>query len=462
MRTRHCTTSLSTVALAMASAFVCTSTALAQLAPPFGAVRLPAPASVAPVKLSGPAVVNIASPSKPSSSVANPSGAGQLAHTFLQIRGNATGTPQVYGPPFPGLGYESPQSLACVYKLVTGEGTNCNPNDPALANVNSNKGSNYIAIVDAFDSFSTIYNDLATYNAQFGVSAITYPNFQVWYTAYGTPTAPGCSNAPFGVPSPAAGTGWDLEESLDVEMAHAMAPGATILLVEAQSNSLQDLACAEIVAGELIQFLGGPKAAGEVSNSWGGPEFSVEKVWDSIFTTPDIVYLASSGDGPGVEWPSASPNLISAGGTSISRDPTTLNFLEENVWDLGGGGPSVVESQPAFQCCIAPGATRDTPDISFDANPATGVWVFNSTLAGFPAWFIVGGTSVSSPALAGIINAAGRFYASSQAEGTEIYNHTGDFTEITDGNCGPYNGYEAKAPYNFCAGVGSDKGYKGK
>lgn len=467
MKNRLCVRFFSPAAIAIASSILWGGTALGQSRLlPNGVARAPITASRVSLPLSGPAKVNITSPSKPKSSIANPGDAGKLAHTFLQITGEATGSPLAFGPPYSGYGYETPQSLACVYGLVTGEGSACNPNNPKLATVHSSEGSQYIVLVDAYDSHSTIYNDLSSFSAQFGLPQITTSNLQVWFTAYGnaaTPPAPfaGCSSQAFGVPLSAAGTGWDIEESLDVEMAHAMAPGATIILLEAQSNSLVDLACAESLASAIPAALGG--TAFEVSNSWGGGEFNGETGWDTMFTAaPNAVYLASSGDSPGVSYPSASPYVISAGGSSISRNPITFNFEAHSVWDLDGGGPSAYELLAPFQTGTpSPGTMRATPDISFDANPHTGVWMLNSSYYGSPVWFIVGGTSVASPALAGIINSAGAFAASTQAEGTAIYGRTG-VTTISTGHCGPYNGYAAAALYDYCTGVGDTKGFKGK
>jgi len=463
MKSRLCVKFFPLAAIAIASAFLCAGTALGQSKSlPRGLARAPITVSAPSARLSGPPTVNITSPTKPKSSMAKPGDAGKLAHTFLQITGKATGSPMAFGPPFSGFGYETPESLACVYGLVTGEGTACNPNNTSLDAVHSSRGSQAIVIVDAFDSYATISGDLSSFSAQFGLPQINSSNFQVWYTSYGDTTGPGftgCSSASFGVPPSAAGTGWDIEESLDVEMAHSMAPGATIILLEAQSNSFADLGCAESLANVFTGVLG--VNALEVSNSWGGGEFSGETGWDAMFTAaPNVVYLASSGDNPGVSWPSASPYALSAGGSSISRNPVTFDYEAHSVWDLDGGGPSAYEPQPTFQSDV-PGSTRDTPDISFDANPNTGVWMLNSSYYGFPTWFIVGGTSVASPALAGIINSAGAFAASTEAEGTAIYGRTG-VTKITSGHCGPYNGYAAASLYDYCTGVGDAKGFKGK
>ena len=242
-----------------------------------------------------------------------------------------------------------------------------------------------------------------------------------------------------------------------------MAPSAKLYLVEAQSNSFRNLLCAVTVASNLVAAAGG----GEVSMSWGSGEFPAETSFDSVFTTPNVVYFASSGDGPGVSYPSASPNVVSVGGTSLSFDPMTGNFIGENTWQDTGGGASRFESRPSYQDRnIAPivGLRRGTPDISSDANPSTGVWVWDS-LGAPPGgyWYIVGGTSVSAPTWAGIVNTAGQFAPSSQAELTRLYSAPqADFNGIKVGNCGPYMSIFASGSWDFCSGRGSPKDYKGK
>ena len=158
--------------------------------------------------------------------------------------------------------------------------------------------------------------------------------------------------------------------------------------------------------------------------SWGGGEFPSEVLGDPAFTEPGVVYFASRGDSPGVSYPAASPNVVAVGGTSLSFDPGTGQFIGENTWQDTGGGLSKYKARPTYQdgnVAKIVGAHRGTPDIASDANPATGVWVWNSAYVGFGAWFIVGGTSVSSPTWAGIVNAAGSFASSSQDELTQLY-----------------------------------------
>ena len=229
---------------------------------------------------------------------------------------------------------------------------------------------------------------------------------------------------------------------------------AKIYLVEAASARFSDLMYAVTVANSLLKTAGG----GQLSMSWGGSEFSAETFYDGYFTQTGVVYFASSGDSPGVIWPSASRNVVSVGGTSISRNPTTGAFQKELAWQSGGGGPSVYEPLPSFQSGVPgiPQTRRATADVAAIGDPSTGVWVYANG-----SWYIVGGTSVSAPLWAGIVNSAGRFADSSQSELTTLYANranTSAFTDITTGSCGPNQGYTVAPGWDFCTGIGSPVG----
>jgi kumamolisin len=375
----------------------------------------------------------------PDSSIARPSDMGRRAHTniHLFLPTEPLMNAQPFGPPFSGYAYETPASLACVYSLVKAV-KGCNPNTVTLNPVG---GAKMIAIVDAYDAPGAAA-DLAIFSTQFGLPAA---DFQTVYAS--------------GV-KPPNNSGWEIEESLDIEWAHAMAPSAKIVLVEAASNSFTDLLAAEDVAKNMVNAAGG----GEVSNSWGGNEFSGQTTYDSRFVKTGVVFFASSGDSPGTSWPGTSPNVVSAGGTTVRRDPSTGLYLSEFPWDSAGGGFSSVETRPSYQSAVSAvaGNTRGVPDLSFDSNPITGVWVLDSNQGG---WYVVGGTSVASPALAGIVNLAGSFATSTNAELSTIYGNlavTTDFRDLTTGFCGPYAGYSAVKGWDPCTGVGVVKGKKGK
>ena len=408
-----------------------------------------------------------------------PAGVKFAANTNVEILVPAGITPNE-APPFSGYGFETPASLACVYDLVTTI-SGCNPN--STVNVPTG-GSGTIAIVDAFDNPEAAA-DLAWFSDQFGLP-LKVSQFQVVWA-----NPPGSSCYLGSVPVDFSG-GWEVEESLDVQWAHAMAPGATIYLVEACSNYNTDLQMAVLVAANLVQCglteitttgVGTcpttSTGKGEISMSWGGGEFvgengstSCATLDDSCFTAKNVVYFASSGDSPGVIWPGSSPNVVSSGGLSTRRNPTTFNFIQEAGWVDAGGGPSAIEARPSYQSGVSSivGSARGTPDVSFNSDPNTGVYVYDTfPVDGFEyyptGWLIVGGTSAAAPSLAGIVNRAGAFAASSNAELTTMYTNkavTADFTDITSAFCGPYMGYTAVTGYDFCTGIGEVHTLAGK
>jgi subtilase family serine protease len=378
----------------------------------------------------------------PESSIEQPEHRGIRAHTnykmFVPNAGMASAQKssleapaQAGGPPYAGYFYETPASLGCVYQLVSPV-AGCNPN---TVTANPSGGSRVIAIVDPYH-YPTAASDLSVFSNQFGLAQA---NLQVVYA----------NNR-----QPPVNANWNVEAALDIQWAHAMAPNAKIYLVEAASNRFSDLLRAVSVASSLVSSAGG----GEVSVSWGGSEFSGETSYDSYFTQPGVVYFAASGDGPGVIWPSTSSNVVSVGGTSLSRNPTTGNFQQELAWQSGGGGPSVYEARPGYQSAISAtvGNQRGTPDVAADADASTGVWVY-----AYPYWYIVGGTSLAAPVWAGIVNSAGSFSSSSVAELNAIYANQGK-TDIIAGSCGPNQGYMAKGGWDFCTGLGGPLGNSGK
>jgi subtilase family serine protease len=389
----------------------------------------PAPAQSSPAK--GTVIV-------PESSIVHPGDAGVRAHTNILIF-----VPDEVEPGSYPAG-ENPASLACIYDLVK-QTKGC----PQSSTYFPTGGAKAIALVDAYDN-PDASTDIETFAKAFGYGT---PNFTQVYATSGPPGSKCTGKGK--QPGNDAG-GWSLEEALDIEYSFAMAPKAHIYLVEAQSESDSDLDCAETVASALVAAAGG----GEVSNSWGEGEFSDETGEDQYFQESGVVFFASSGDGgAGVIYPSASPYVVAAGGTTIERN-SSGNFTGEDGWSGSGGGPSQYEPRPSYQKRIAGivGSARGTPDFSFDADPNSGVAMYDED--GGYGWITVGGTSVSSPSLAGLVNAAGTFKTSSNAENTEMYKeyYHGLFRDITVGN----NGYPCKKGWDFVTGIGSDLKYKGK
>jgi subtilase family serine protease len=289
-----------------------------------------------------------------------------------------------------------------------------------------------IAIVDAYDD-PTAENDLNVFSSAYGLPACT--------------TANGCFqkvNQTGGTSYPRKDSGWALEISLDVQWAHAIAPGARILLVEASSNSFSNLLAAEDYAKAHAQY---------VSNSWGGSEFSGESSYDSHFSRSGVSFFVSAGDaGLPAEYPSASPSVISVGGTTLHFDGSG-NLTDETGWSGGGGGCSAYEGATSAQsgfseyAQVSCGGKRATPDVALDADPASGVSVYDSTsYQGQSGWFTVGGTSASSPMWAG--RAA---VASTLVDAAYVYGSAIGFRDITSGS----NGASCLVGYDLCSGRGS-------
>jgi subtilase family serine protease len=185
--------------------------------------------------------------------------------------------------------------------------------------------------------------------------------------------------------------GWAGETALDVERAHTIAPGARLVLVVAQTDSLKDLLGAVDYAVDVV-------GANVVSMSWGFSEFSGEVKLDSHFQKAGVTFVTSSGDsGEDVQWPAASPYVLSVGGTSLYLDGNG-NYSSETSWAGSGGGISAYEGLPFYQTGWLEAPGRGVPDVSYVGDPNTGVEV---VFEGF--LYIFGGTSVGAPQWAGLI-----------------------------------------------------------
>jgi subtilase family serine protease len=242
---------------------------------------------------------------------------------------------------------------------------------------------------------------------------------------------------------PSTNSGWALEAALDVQWAHAIAPGAKILLVEAKTNSFTNMMKAEDYARTHANY---------VSNSWGASEFSSEGFYDSHFVQPGVSFFVASGDnGTPAEYPSSVPSVISVGGTTLSGIGTPS--FTETGWSGSGGGCSLYETATVAQSSFAEYAQsncngkRATPDVSLVADPASGVSVYTSTsYQGWTGWFTVGGTSAGTPMVAARAAVAGVVMDSSYVYGDNI-----PYRDIIVGN----NGEPTLAGYDLVTGRGS-------
>jgi subtilase family serine protease len=300
-----------------------------------------------------------------------------------------------------------------------------------------------IAIVDANDDPSA-EADLAAFDHQYGLPACT--------------TANGCFtkvDASGGTNYPPFNNGWAFEISIDVQWAHAVAPGAKILLVEAQSESGDHLFRAEDYAKTHARY---------VSNSWIGNESATESKDDSHFVQHGVSFFFSSGDlgascgawCPG--YPSVSPNVVSVGGTQLNYDAAG-NLVSETAWSGGGGGCSRYEranlAQSAFAGYAQVGCAgqRATPDVAADSAAASAVSVYDSNPFGGQTgnWFAAYGTSVATP-----LWAARSADAGIVVDAPLVYASTLTYRDVTNGN----NGAPCLVGYDLCAGRGSWIGTK--
>jgi Subtilase family len=201
---------------------------------------------------------------------------------------------------------------------------------------------------------------------------------------------------------------WAIEQSLDVEWVHAIAPLANIVLVEASTSNEADLFTAAVNTARNLP------GVDVVSMSFGEGEFAGETAYDSLFTTPanhqGITFMASTGDGGAAEtsYPGFSPNVVAVGGTAITTGDTLSDYGTETVWNdqygATGGGVSFYEPKPSYQSAVTQSATnRTVPDVSFDAAVTTGVYVLDTSQPGGGGYYEVGGTSLATPCWGGLI-----------------------------------------------------------
>jgi hypothetical protein len=313
-----------------------------------------------------------------------------------------------------------------------------------------------IAIVDAFDD-PNIGDDLQQFDAQFGLP--DPPQF-IMVAQDGSSNLPDTDPGDPNSTPPRDPGSWELETALDVEWAHAIAPGANILLVEASSPAPGDLYNA-------VQYAESQPGVSVVSMSFGGSEDPSESSSDGLFLTPQghsgITFVASSGDySAPAEYPAFSPNVLSVGGTVLTTDPQG-NYQSEDGWSGSGGGTSQYEPTPGYQSGLGV-SMRANPDVAYnsgtpDAKATFAVYDTYNQDKSSP-WEAVYGTSAGAPQWAGLIAIAnqGRHLANlapldgaSQTLPLLYKMSANDFHDITTGN----NGFAAGPGYDLVTGRGS-------
>jgi subtilase family serine protease len=264
-----------------------------------------------------------------------------------------------------------------------------------------------VAVVDAYDNPNAA-SDLGTYRSNFGLGTANFTKFNQLGQTTGFPTAD---------------TSWGTEIDLDVEMVSASCPLCTIYLVEANTNRFTDLQIAETEAVKL--------GATIVTNSYGGTGAK-----RSAYDSQQVTYVASAGDtGFGIDDPADFPRVVSVGGTTLFKGGGSRGWTE-SVW-FGTGAGCSTDPKPRWQqdsgC-----STRTANDVSAVADPETGVEIYDSY--GAHGWFVVGGTSVSAPLLAGAFGLAGN--STLQNGGRTFWNqqhqrHLYPILNGGDGSCSP-------------------------
>ena len=328
-----------------------------------------------------------------------------------------------------------------------------------------------IYLVDA-NHHPNALSDLNAYSRQFNMPGCTSvaitPATPLPLTA--ASTSAGCTfsvvyadaNGKRTTTAPAYDSGWAFEIALDVEQAHAMAPLARIVLIEAPSSGTTVLAKAVALANSM--------GSGIVSMSFGAAEGSWMAAMDSNFQGSNMQYFASTGDsGTGVNWPSVSARVVAVGGTTLTLNGTSR---AETVWSGTGGGTSKYVPVPAYQMALSKTIVfRRAADVAMVSDPNTGQYIGFTPSGGTFGWYSAGGTSIAAPAWAGIaavINAkrlAGGLTMLPSFQNA-LYNdvlavpasYRSAFLDVISGNDGNCTTCSSTAGYDAPTGMGTPNG----
>ncbi|MFN2543808.1 MAG: peptidase S8 [Actinomycetota bacterium] len=315
-----------------------------------------------------------------------------------------------------------------------------------------------IGIVDAYD-WPTAKADLDKYDVQFGLPAFPSCSSTITTACFQKVNQDGLAS-----PLPPANASWAQETAMDVEVAHAICQNCRILLVEANTAGFADLAAAENRAVLL--------GANTVSNSYGGGDWVIDLTpYQAAYDHQGVAIVASTGDNgymsSGAVFPSSLPTVVAAGGTSLLVNADN-SYRSESVWSGAGSGCSARFQAAAWQTslgnwsAVGCGTARATADVAADADPATGAAVYDSTkYKSSVGWLTMGGTSLSSPIIAGVYalaaNAVSQPYPASLA-----YANTSGLRDVTAGanstTCGGRAICQAGAGYDGPTGLGTPNG----
>ena len=345
-------------------------------------------------------------------------------HGGTGVRGPASGRAQTAAAALPsGM---SPADLRAAYNL------------PAAGGANQMQT---VAIVDAGDD-ATAEADLAVYRTTYGLPACTTANGCLRKTnqrGAATPLPPD--------------QGWSVEIALDLDMVSAACPQCHLLLVEADDATSDTLAASVDEAVAL--------GANEVSNSYGGPEGSDAARLAPHYSHAGVAILASSGDSgfQPASAPAVYSSVIAVGGTTLTRAANARGW-SETAWSGSGSGCSAWFAKPAWQSDPnCPG--RTVADVAADADPNTGPAVYCTE--GCRGWGVVGGTSASSPFVAGVVALGG--HPGRFPDASYLYAHASGLNDVVGGNnsvsgmdCGGDYQCNAVVGYDGPTGLGTPKG----
>ena len=401
------------------------------------------------------------------------------------VRFHANSTPSQFGTP-QGL---SPNQMRDAYGLGSYTGGVLS-NGLNFSGIPADGRGQTIAIVDAYDDpFAA--EDLNIFSSYYGLPLVNTGNGPTFTKLN--------QNGGTTLPSPDVPQGWGVEESLDIESAHSIAPMANIILFEASA--------ADNELFTAVQTAAATPGVVAVSMSWSGDETSTDTELDStVFVTPaghlggapsiggndlpgGVTFLSAAGDygayspsGSGLvtaQYPADSPNVIGVGGTTLAVNGTNPNYTYggETTWGNGtnsallgggGGGISTIEPQPAYQEGIVnkySNTFKTYPDVSAEGDPGPGVAIYDTY--DFDGWapFPIGGTSLATPMWAAMITTAdegraidglGSLDGPSQTL-PDLYSlPSSDFHDITTGSpTGPSPEFNPGAGYDLTSGLGS-------
>jgi kumamolisin len=341
--------------------------------------------------------------------------------------------------------WETPASLACIYRLAHPLVPGC----PVLeTSAVPTGGKGLIVIVSAFDNPPAMA-DLNVFSQRFGL-----PRCDKTHECFRKVFATGVR--------PAFDPLWAQGASVVTEYAHAFAPHAQILLVEAASPSLGDMWYAVKQANQVLVNNGG----GQMILPFSILEERTETEFDRLFTAPGVVYISGNEGSLGFwDYPAMSPNVIALGGSGLLRD-NNGQYIGEVATAYWAGGQSKFESRPSYQDGIQDkvGTQRGIPDVAFVSDPLKGAILYYTSvpLNGFVGWIYEGNVGVAEAGFAGIINRAHTHAASTQDELNMLYGNLGNDEIFHDIVKGKAFDIPATPGWDVLTGIGTPIGLEGK